>query len=266
MDFDRYLEEIERLRPAAGVPENLVVLPTVDSTNRLARRIAAAYEEEAETLYPLLILALEQTEGRGRLGRTWESPEGKGVYATLLLKVDDPELLQSLPLLAGVGLCHALEPWLPFPCRLKWPNDLLAGPEGETPRKIGGVLIEATVQPGEGASAVIGFGINYDHEAKDLPDTGVSLRMLGASHGTGLAGLTWNLVESLERELTHLGDLTYAAESYAALSQHRPGDRIVCRMADQPVIEGTFLGFDEIGRLRLESEGREVKIAAGELI
>jgi BirA family biotin operon repressor/biotin-[acetyl-CoA-carboxylase] ligase len=265
MDFAQYLEEIERLRPASGVPENLVVLPTVDSTNRLGRRIATVYEEEGETIHPLLIVSLEQTGGRGRLGRTWESPAGKGVYATRLLQLEDPELLQGLPLLVAVGLCRALQPWLPFPCRLKWPNDLLVGPDGDTPRKVGGILIEAMVQSGEGASVMIGFGVNYGHEAQDLPETGVSLHLLGASGGAGLAGLTWNLVEGVERELTHLGDMAYAAESYAALSLHRPGDRIACRMADQ-VIEGTFLGFDETGRLRLESEGGEVKIAAGELI
>ena len=61
-----------------------------------------------------LFLAFEQTAGRGRLGRSWSSPAGQGVYASRMLTVE-PERLQTLPLLVGVGLCRALDPHLPTP-------------------------------------------------------------------------------------------------------------------------------------------------------
>jgi BirA family transcriptional regulator, biotin operon repressor / biotin---[acetyl-CoA-carboxylase] ligase len=266
--YDRYVRELLDRHRRRGAPENLVVLAEVGSTNALARAIVAEYQNEGETLRPLLVLAFEQTGGRGRQGRSWSSPPGKGTYATRVVEADDPVLLQTLPLLVGVGLCRALSAHLPVPCRLKWPNDLLVEVEGRR-RKIGGVLIEALVRPGESSLGLIGFGVNLFHEAEDLPETGTSLRLLGALRGektrASLAGLTWDLVEGVEAELTHLGDPGYAIESYRPLSVHQPGERIVCRFGDT-VIEGTFAGFDETGRLLLDSEGRRIPVAAGEVI
>jgi BirA family biotin operon repressor/biotin-[acetyl-CoA-carboxylase] ligase len=269
VDFERYMAGLRarRERPGhqglAGGPENLVVLPRVDSTNTLARAIVAEYQNEAQTLHPVVVVALEQTGGRGRQGRSWSSPAGKGVYATRIQQVDDAGLLQTLPLLAGVGLCRALGVLLPVPCRLKWPNDLLAEVGGER-RKIGGVLIEAAVRPGEATLALIGFGVNVFQEAAELPATATSIRLLGGS-AASLEDVTWDLVEGLEAELAHLADAAYAVESYRALSIHRPGEPIVCRVGES-VAEGTFAGFDALGRLLLESGGHIVPIASGEVI
>ncbi|HSS48642.1 MAG TPA: biotin--[acetyl-CoA-carboxylase] ligase [Thermoanaerobaculia bacterium] len=269
MDFERYMAGLRARREGpghrglSGGPENLVVLPRVDSTNTLARAIVAEYQNEAQTLHPLIVVALEQTDGRGRHGRSWSSPAGKGVYATRVLQVEDAGLLQTLPLLAGVGLCRALGPLLPVPCRLKWPNDLLVEVEGQR-RKIGGILIEAAVRPEEPTLALVGFGVNVFHDAADLPETATSVRLLGGKAGS-LEDFTWDLVEGLEAELAHLGDTDYAVESYRALSIHRPGEPIVCRVGES-VTTGTFMGFDALCRLLLESEGRVVPIASGEVI
>ncbi|HWM92012.1 MAG TPA: biotin--[acetyl-CoA-carboxylase] ligase [Thermoanaerobaculia bacterium] len=257
--FDRYVSEIGRLRLRPGrAPENLVVLPVVDSTNRIARAIVQEYETEEQPLPPLLILALEQSGGRGRQGKSWSSPAGKGVYATRVLTVPDPAVLQTLPLLVGVGLSRALDPFLPSSCRLKWPNDLLA--EG---RKIGGILIEAMVHTEGESRALIGFGVNVGHEREELPETGTSLHLMGS--GSSLEELTWKLVEGLERELEHLGDLAYAAEAYRELSAHRSGDRISCRVGDSTV-EGTFVAIDDLGRLVLDNGGEELRLSSGEVI
>lgn len=254
MDFSGYIGEIERLRPERA-PENLVLLPVVDSTNRIAREIVQEYETEEQPLPPLLILALEQSGGRGRQGRTWTSPPGKGVYATRVLTVQDAGALQALPLLVGIGLCRALGPCLPSPCRLKWPNDLLV--EG---RKIGGILIEAMVRAEGESRALIGFGVNVGQEAEEMPETATSVHRLG---GTGsLEDVTWKLVEGLERELEHLGDLAYAAAAYRELSVHRPGDRIVCRVGEDTV-EGVFVEIDDQGRLVLDNG---LRLSSGEVI
>ncbi len=261
--FTRYLAELGRTRPAGPRrPENLVVVRRVASTNQLARSIVADYESEAQDLHPLLIVAFEQSGGRGRQGRSWMSPAGRGVYATRVLSMRNPELLQALPMLAGLGLCRALSRHLPVPCCLKWPNDLVVD-TAEGRKKIGGILIEALVHPGEGAAAIIGFGVNHSHGEEDLPETGISLGRLGSE--VSLAEMTWDLVAGLERELTHLEDLAYAVEGYRELSVHRPGDAISCRIGEQ-VVEGTFLGFDERGRLRLERGGEEILVASGEVI
>ncbi len=290
MDFERYVAEIERGRTRAGVaPElgrdNLVVLARTVSTNRLARGVVAEFESEGLDLGPMLVLAFEQSGGRGRHGRSWSSPRGRGVYATLAQPYPKPELLPALPLLAGVGLCRALGAHLPRGCRLKWPNDLLVppldgpagghgagapatagGPAGpgdpgdpgrHLGRKIGGILIEAMVHPGAGCVALIGFGVNHGQRQEELPAGATSLLLesgghLGGGMGVGLAELTWDLVEGLERELAHAGDLPYAVAAYRELVAHRPGDRLVCSVGERRVA-GTFAGIDDAGRLRLRS-------------
>ena len=251
MDFGGYIGEIERLRPQRA-PENLVLLPVVDSTNRIARAIVQEYETEEQPLPPLLILALEQSGGRGRQGRTWASPAGKGVYATRVLTVQDASSLQALPLLIGIGLCRALAP---LPCRLKWPNDLLV--EG---KKIGGILIEAMVRAEGESRALIGFGVNVGQEQEEMPETATSVHRLGGTDS--LEEVTWKLVEGLERELEHLGDLAYAAAAYRELLVHRPGDRIVCRVGEDTV-EGAFQEIDDQGRLVLDNGQR---LSSGEVI
>lgn len=271
--YDRYVEELLERRRWGGGPENVLILPVVASTNALARAIATEYQNESQTLHPLLLLAYGQSGGRGRQGRSWSSPAGKGAYVTRVVEAADPALLQTLPLLVGVGLCRALSGGsarLPVPCRLKWPNDLVVevGDGGKDRRKIGGILIEALVRPGERSLALVGFGVNLFHEAGDLPEGATSLRLLNGAGGDGgasLADLTWDLVESVEAELTHLGDTAYAVESYRPLSVHQPGERIVCRFGDR-VIEGAFAGFDAMGRLLLDSDGRRIPVAAGEVI
>jgi BirA family biotin operon repressor/biotin-[acetyl-CoA-carboxylase] ligase len=262
VDFDRYVAGLERRRDRGG-PENLVVLARTESTNGLARAVVAEYQNETQALRPLLVLALEQSEGRGRRGRSWSSPCGKGVYATRVVPVGDPAWLQTLPLLIGVGLCRALSPHLPSPCRLKWPNDLLVEVAGER-KKIGGILIEASVRPGAVALAIVGFGVNYLHGTGDLPPTATSIVLLGGGM-VSLMDLTWDLVEGVEAELAHLGDAAYAVASYRPMSVHHPGERIVCRVGETE-LDGSFLGFDDSGRLLLDVAGRLTPVAAGEVI
>lgn len=264
MDFRHYLDEIARLRPE-GAPENLVVVPRVDSTNRIARVIVDEYQAEEQAVRPLLVLALEQTGGRGRQGRVWTSPAGKGVYASRVVAVGDASRLQSLPLLVGVGLSRALAPYLSSPCLLKWPNDLVVLIGGER-RKIGGILIEAVAQAGLPAVAVVGFGINHGHEAGDLPETGTSVHILGGD--VSLEELTWALVQGVDRELEHLGDpgaMAYAAAAWRELAVHRTGDPMTCRTAEGEV-EGTFERLDDQGRLVIRSGGEELRLASGEVI
>lgn len=256
--FGRYLEEIERLRPAGVPAQNLVVLAEVDSTNSIARKIINEYEIEEQPMRPLLILAREQHSGRGRQGRAWASPAGKGVYATRVVSVDDPAVLQTLPLLAGVGLSRGLGPHVFSPCRLKWPNDLLV-----EEKKIGGILIESMIHSEGQSRAIVGFGVNVEHGREDLPERGTSIRLLGREGS--VEELTWSLVEGLEGELAHLGEMDYAAASYRELSVHRPGDRISCRVGES-VVEGTFVEIDDQGRLVLESAGRELRLASGEVL
>ncbi len=261
LGFSEYLEELAREQPT-GVPENLLVLEQVGSTNRLARAVIADYDRECQALPAALLLAFEQTAGRGRLGRSWSSPPGQGVYASRILSVAEPERLQTLPLLVGVGLCRALDAYLPSPAQLKWPNDVLAGG-----KKIGGILIESLIRPGDCALAVVGYGVNRSHTAADLPHAGATSIRLAGGRDVSLARLTWDLVSAVERELKHLGDTAYAVSSYRERSIHRPGDVLTCQVPGTTErVTGTFRGFDEHGMLLLEVAGGELRLTAGEVI
>jgi len=250
MDFPSYLREILALQPppGAGGPGNLVVLERAASTNLLAKAVAADYDRECEDSPEALFLAFEQTAGLG-------------VYATLLRPVDPPPTLATLPLLVGVGLCRGLDPHLPSPCRLKWPNDLVVAG-----RKIGGILIDSASQAGSCAMALVGFGVNHGQTAAELPIEGATSLALAGGDGVSLPRLTWELVAAVERELARLGDLDYALDAYRERSVHRAGDRIQARLGEETVA-GIFQGFDEHGRLLLErDDGEELRLAAGELV
>lgn len=262
--FARFVGELTRSREGRrGLgPDNWAVLASVPSTNRLARRLIADYEGDGLTPVPAWFLAYAQSEGKGRGENRWASPAGAGVYASRVLPVASPDLLQTLPILAGLGLCRALSALLAAPCRLKWPNDLVIAAEGSSWRKIGGILIEAAVQPGEPAVAVVGFGVNHQ-AGESLPAGATSAEGEGAD--VGLADLAWDLVAGVERELGHLGDAAYATRGLRELSIHQPGDRLACRVGGERV-EGTFLGFDDRGLLRLETAGGERVLSAAEVI
>lgn len=268
------MSEVAELVAALGAdppgPPNRIVVSRVDSTNRLARRVLTTYAADELPPPPFLVLALEQTAGRGRQGRAWASPRGCGVYATRVVPLPEGvptgDALESLPLLAGVGLARGLAGLLErggsgSGAGLKWPNDLLI--EG---RKVGGVLAESLALGAAPPVALIGFGVNLERplEGPELPPGSTALADHLASP-PDLGHLARVLLAGLEDELAHLGDLPRAVAAYRELSVHRPGDALRCRIGGE-VVEGAFTGFDDRGRLLLARDGEEVRVAAGEIV
>lgn len=122
------------------------VLPTIDSTNSELMRRARAGRQEHQ-----LLVALEQSAGRGRRGKSWQSRPGASLTFSLGLPYQ-PADWSGLSLAVGVSLAESLHPDV----RLKWPNDLwLQG------RKLGGILVEVAVS-GDRRHAVIGVGLNVE--------------------------------------------------------------------------------------------------------
>jgi BirA family biotin operon repressor/biotin-[acetyl-CoA-carboxylase] ligase len=128
----------------------------IDSTNTRARELA-----EAGAAHGTVVTAAEQTEGRGRQGRVWTAPAGKGLlYSAILRPLDERHLL--LPLAVPIAVCEAAESLRPdAACQIKWPNDVWL-----EKRKLAGILIEARPQDGW---AVIGVGINLSVEPAEFP-------------------------------------------------------------------------------------------------
>ena len=146
------------------------VLPSINSTNtELMRRFRAAGPAGAEAV---LLVAEQQTAGRGRLGRAWQSQAGDSLTFSLGLPLQ-PADWSGLSLAVGISLAESLQPVTPPSGQprigLKWPNDLwLADARGE--RKLAGILVE-TASLGEQRYVVIGVGINVRALAQALPAT-----------------------------------------------------------------------------------------------
>jgi BirA family transcriptional regulator, biotin operon repressor / biotin---[acetyl-CoA-carboxylase] ligase len=149
-----------------------VFFDTVGSTNDVAASIAADGGHEGA-----VVVADQQTAGRGRRGRSWFSPAGSGIYASVVLvparaRADPMRATRLLTLAAGVALGDAVQSETGLIVDLKWPNDLYVGR-----RKLAGILAEA---PGRGSAVgaiVLGFGINLRPSAypMELADRATSL-------------------------------------------------------------------------------------------
>lgn len=257
--FDRFARSL-----VAGwrrTDANLVVVGETDSTNALAWRLFRAHAERAGAhAAPLAVVAWSQLRGRGRRGRSWASPAGGGVYASILLPAPAETETELLPLRVPTAICRRLDRYSRRRCRLKWPNDLLVGG-----LKIGGVLIESAGRGSGPVAAVAGFGVNLDPLPDPSEDSGATSLVEQADSAPGLHELASALIDEVIGELARPADAGRAAEEFARWSLHRDGDSLACRTPEGEV-RGAFCGFDDRGFLRLRSpEGLRV-VAAGELV
>ncbi|MDH3746482.1 MAG: biotin--[acetyl-CoA-carboxylase] ligase, partial [Acidobacteriota bacterium] len=245
--------------------DNWVVIREVDSSNSLAKRMVAAAVRDGAEPRPAVIVAWEQTAGRGRRRHQWNSPPGLGVYSSLLIPAIPRNRLPVLPLLVAVGLARGLGRHLDSPAGgrrigLRWPNDLLV--EG---RKIGGILIEVVPGCHGEPAVVVGYGVNHGQGLESLPAPNATSVALEAQSTPKLPELVVELVSSVIEELEHVEDDRYAVECFSDFLVHRKGDPLRCRTAGGAV-EGLFAGLDDRGFLRLRVGGEVTTLAAGEVM
>lgn len=239
--------------PTADVP--VTRLDAVDSTNAEALRRARAGE-----CGPVWIVAKEQRAGRGRRGRTWESPAGN-LHATLMLTDPaPPSAAPQLGFVAGLALhdaAVAAAPALAPRLALKWPNDLLCAG-----RKIAGILIE-----GEGAPVrvAIGIGVNCRHhpDAAKFPATDF------ASEGADVAAtaLFDQLAAAMQARLTQWDrGVSFTGIRTAWLARALGlGQPIRIKLSDRETV-GRFETIDDAGRLVLRTANGEFEaVAAGDV-
>lgn len=147
---------------------------TCASTNDLAAAEARAGAPEG-----LVVTASEQTVGRGRMGRVWHSPPGANLYVSLLLRPQrSASEIPPVTLMAGGAVAVALRA-LGFDARVKWPNDLLLSADGR-PRKVAGILTEASTEGSRIGHVVVGIGVNVNATTfpDDIADKATSLRLV----------------------------------------------------------------------------------------
>lgn len=154
LEASRLLGRLRMLGVAIG---RVHFFPAIPSTQDEAIRLAHAGAPEGT-----LVVAGRQTRGRGRVGRTWFSPAGAGLYASVVLRPPvPPAKWPALSVLAGVAVVEEIQRLGVVGARLKWPNDALI--EG---RKVAGILTEAFPDAG---FAVLGLGLNASFQGVDLP-------------------------------------------------------------------------------------------------
>ena len=232
---------------------------TVDSTNLVALELAQKGAPEGT-----IVVADCQTGGRGRLLRTWQSPPGCNLYASLLLRPGiDPADAPQLTLMAGVAAAETLSAFCPAGVGLKWPNDVqIRG------RKVCGILTELRMTGGAVAAVVVGIGVNVNISRADFDpayrEAATSLREeTGREHSREEVAL--RLCESFEKwyETFRCGGFAPVREGWLARSE-MPGRRVRVIFGDKAQ-EGRFAGIDHDGALLIADDlGAVRRVMAGD--
>lgn len=233
----------------------------VGSTQRVAGEMATR-----DAAQGTVVIAELQTAGRGRLGRSWHSPPGVNLYATIILRPQMPIAeVPRLSLVAGVATAEALEAAAPGMVALKWPNDIwLKG------RKAGGIIAEAVTDTHQQLSTVLlGIGINVNLAAADIPAelrnkaTSVRIATGAECDRVALASALFNRLNSryMEVEACGFDSVRPAYERYLALK----GRRVTVIDAGGARLEGLVAGIDDDGALLLQSGAGTQRVLTGDV-
>ncbi|CAI6059099.1 Bifunctional ligase/repressor BirA [Paenibacillus sp. JJ-100] len=237
-----------------------VMLGSTLSTQGDIQKLAEEGEAEGAVVF-----AEEQTGGRGRFGRKWFSPPGKGIWMSVLLRPELPlHHTPQLTLLTGVAVCRAVRACTGAEAGIKWPNDLLI--DG---RKMCGILLESALEDHEVRYCIAGIGVDANFDPQDYPE---DLRQIATSIKieTGQTVNRTELAAAILTELEHLYFL-YQKEGFGVISSLWEAlsvslNRKITVTNPHGVIEGTAVGLDPSGALIVEGpDGERELIVSGEV-
>ncbi len=240
--------------------------PVIGSTNDVAMSLAAAGGAEGA-----VVIADEQTSGRGRRGRAWFSPPGSGLYVSVVLTPgaagSGARATSLVTLTVGVALAEGVEAATALAPDIKWPNDLTVGR-----RKLGGILTEGVAGAGSATGGhvsvvVTGFGINVGPMAypRELSDRATSLEVeLGRPVDRGL--LLTELLAALARRYEDLlaGRFDAILDAWRAKAPSSQGATVSWAAPEGPRT-GVTAGIDDEGALILRTDRGPERVVAGEL-
>ena len=228
-----------------------------DSTNLWIKRLAKEGASEGT-----LALAEFQSAGRGRLGRSWEVPEGTSVMMSILLRPKfEPQYAPTLTLVMGMAVAKAVKN-LGFDVSIKWPNDVVV-----SHKKICGILTEMGVRDGKIDYAVIGVGINVNIKEfpEEMADKATSLYLESGKEfdRSQIPGLVMEAFEEYYEKFAATCDLSGLKEEYESiLANYNQSVRV---LAKEPY-EGVARGITDGGELLVEkTDGTIATVSAGEV-
>jgi len=240
--------------------KDIYVFPQIDSTNVVAFRLAMRGAQEGA-----VVLAESQTQGKGRVGRRWESPAGSNIYLSIILRPKiPPTKIPLITLMAAVACAEAIEEVTGLIPTIKWPNDLLIGE-----KKLGGILTEADMEMDVINFVVVGIGINCNMTRTSFPP---SIQDAATSLQEALGG-------EMSRLLLIQAMLRYLEQWYTILVQGRGGEirrrwkelsqiegKEVAVSFMGTVVKGTALDIDDDGVLLVQEGGGGLKrVVAGDV-
>ena len=258
----------EQLVAPNGPYAALDVVDSTGSTN--ADLLAAAADGAADRS---VLVAGEQTAGRGRRDRTWVSPSGSGVYLSVLVRPSSvpAERLGTLGMVAGLALMHAATETAGIDAVLKWPNDLLAGAERA---KVAGVMSE-TVPDAAGQAVVVGVGFNVTALPEGAePGPGGLAPGSFADAGAKITDRT-ELTASFLRAFVEMEAVWRSNDGDVERSGVLTGYREACGSIGQRVraelpdgeLTGVAVDVDPFGRLLLKlDDGTPKAVSAGDVV
>ncbi len=233
---------------------------SIDSTNTRAKQLAAQGAPHGTVL-----IADSQTGGRGRLGRSFHSPSGNGIYLSVILRPNcHAKELMHLTCATGVAMCDAVESACGIRPGIKWTNDLVFGK-----RKLGGILTELSLDSNGNVSfAVVGIGINCCQKAEDFPEEirsiATSLQMqtgIPVDRGHVIAAMLISL-EDMSQKLCN--------EKAQIMTQYRQDcitvGQEISVVAGETVRHGTAISVDGEGALLVRfPDGHTESVSSGEV-
>jgi BirA family biotin operon repressor/biotin-[acetyl-CoA-carboxylase] ligase len=244
-------------RRGARIGHAIEVHAEIGSTND--RALAALGELDGEGR---VILAERQLAGRGRRGRTWDSPAGRNLTVSVAIRPRiDASRAPQLGMAVALAVRSAARPDAEL--LIKWPNDLVTG-DG---RKVAGLLLETAVRDDRLAQAVIGIGISVNWPRSEMPphiaDTATSLAEL-TGHDVDRVVLLGRLIEALEAEIAAVEAEERVIDRYRQASWLDGRQVNVSLGAEE--LEGTALGVNDDGLLVLQTDAGRRVLSSGEVV
>lgn len=253
------LAEIESQLETTWAGQKVSYFQTIDSTNIQAKKLAM---EGAP--HGTLVAADLQTSGKGRRGRSWESPSGTSIYMSLLLKPDFlPGKAPMLTLVMALAVAKAVEEYAGEKTQIKWPNDIIMNQ-----KKICGILTEMSAEMDYIHYVVIGVGINVNTKtfSLELSDTATSIYKETGKvwKRSALIATVLKYFEQYYQMFLETGNLKQLQQIYQELLVNR--DREVQVLEPGNHYKGIARGINETGELLVEKEdGTCEQVFAGEV-
>lgn len=266
--------DIER---AAGALQHAAIGHTLDyhaateSTMIVARRLAERPDIPSGTI----VVAEEQSAGRGRLRRTWESPAGRALLLSIILRRGQlPSQPGHLAMLAGLATAHALDPLVANVAQvgLKWPNDVVVSPNvaddrDPPPRKVAGILIESVLVADRLDFAIVGIGINVNQMPAELPH--VAPPALAPASLFSLLGRTTDRTDLLIALALRFAEVLRQPEPMLAAAWKRRlwtlGKSVTVYQRDGSAWSGRAVDVDANGALLVDDGSQVRAVEAGDV-